>query len=83
MAVGLEHLKAKSVGIERALGAVQVFDALGHAVRRAGAGGADLQHAPVDLHVKGKDVTAQVGEHAAVDEGVPERSGVLGPISRS
>ena len=78
MAVGVEHLVAQSVGIERALGTVQVFDALGHAMRRAGAGGADLQHAPVDLHVKGQDVAAQVGEHAAFDEGVPERSGVLG-----
>src|SRR5882724_9938528 len=74
----VEHLVAQSVGIERALNTVQVFDALGHAMRRSRARGAYLQHAPMDLHVKGKDVTAQVGEHAAFDEDVPERTGVLG-----
>src|SRR5260370_36759915 len=64
-AFGVEHLVAQSVGIERALNTVQVFDALGHAMRRSGAGGADLKHAAMDLPLKGTDVAPEVGEQTA------------------
>ena len=77
-ALGVQHLVAHALGVERTLDTVQVFDAFGHAVRRSGAGGADLQHAAMDLHVEGEDVAAEIGEHAALDEHVPEISRVLG-----
>ena len=56
---------------------MEIFDALRHAVRGAGAGGADLQHAAMDLHVECQDMAAQVGEHARLAQNVPECRRVL------
>ena len=77
-ALGIQHLIAYALGIERALDAMKVLDALGHAMGRAGACGADLQHAAMDLHVEGEDVAAEIGQHAALDEHVPELGRMLG-----
>ena len=47
-------------------------------MRGAGARRQDLQYAAMDLHIKGQNVTAQIGEDAVGNEDVPEFRRIFG-----
>src|SRR5579859_3461164 len=75
----IEHLAAKTGPVDRELCAVQVFKLLRHAMQRACACCAELQHAAVHLDVECENVAAQISEYVVRDEHVPEGVGVLRP----
>jgi hypothetical protein len=65
-AVSIEHLISQARLVERRLNTMQVLDPIRHSVGCTGPCCADLKYPSGNLHIKGKNMAAPVGEHPGV-----------------